>query len=106
MSQLLIICGPTATGKTKLAIELAKKFDGELVSADSRQVYRGMDIGTGKDLIPISNFKFQISKQFPNFKFQNKSLKFTFGTGRTGNYVAPVVKNRLRCACRNKFTTI
>ena len=47
--KLLIICGPTATGKTELAVQLAKKFNGELVSADSRQVYRGMDIGTGKD---------------------------------------------------------
>ncbi len=49
MNKLLIICGPTATGKTAVAVALAKKFNGELVSADSRQVYRGMDIGTGKD---------------------------------------------------------
>lgn len=49
MNKLLIISGPTATGKTTLAIKLAKKFNGELISADSRQVYRGMDIGTGKD---------------------------------------------------------
>jgi len=47
--KLLVICGPTATGKTALAAALAKKFDGELISADSRQVYRGMDIVTGKD---------------------------------------------------------
>ncbi len=50
MSKLLIICGPTATGKTNLALQLAKAFNGELVSADSRQVYKGMDIATGKDL--------------------------------------------------------
>ena len=50
MNKLLIICGPTATGKTALGIHLAKKFNGEIVSADSRQVYRGMDIGTGKDI--------------------------------------------------------
>ena len=50
MDKLLIICGPTATGKTKLALELAHEFNGELVSADSRQIYRGMDIGTGKDI--------------------------------------------------------
>ena len=50
MNKLLVITGPTATGKTKLALELAKEFNGELVSADSRQIYRGMDIGTGKDL--------------------------------------------------------
>lgn len=49
MNKLLVICGPTATGKTSLAVKLAKKFNGELVSADSRQVYKGMDIGTGKD---------------------------------------------------------
>ncbi len=69
MNKLLIICGPTATGKTKLGVELAKKMEGEIVSADSRQVYRGMDIGTGKD---VSNFKFQISnfKSILNDKFQ------------------------------------
>lgn len=50
MNKLLVICGPTATGKTSLAVSLAQKFDGELVSADSRQIYKGMDIGTGKDI--------------------------------------------------------
>lgn len=50
MNKLLVIVGPTATGKTKLALKLAKKFDGELISADSRQVYKHMDIGTGKDI--------------------------------------------------------
>jgi len=47
---LLVILGPTATGKTQLAVQLAHKLSGEIISADSRQVYRGMDIGTGKDL--------------------------------------------------------
>ena len=47
---LLVILGPTATGKTQLAIHLAAKLEGEIISADSRQVYRGMNIGTGKDL--------------------------------------------------------
>lgn len=47
--QLLVICGPTATGKTKLAFYLAKMLNGEIISADSRQVYKYMDIGTGKD---------------------------------------------------------
>jgi len=46
----LVILGPTASGKTALAARLAWKLDGEVISADSRQVYRGMDIGTGKDL--------------------------------------------------------
>jgi tRNA dimethylallyltransferase len=47
---LVVITGPTATGKTRLAAHLAKAIDGEVISADSRQVYRGMDMGTGKDL--------------------------------------------------------
>jgi len=47
----IIILGSTAVGKTKLAIELAKKIDGEIISADSMQVYRGMDIGTAKPTI-------------------------------------------------------
>jgi tRNA dimethylallyltransferase len=49
-NKLLVICGPTATGKTALGFKLAKLFNGEIVSADSRQIYKGMDIGTGKDL--------------------------------------------------------
>ena len=47
---LITILGPTACGKTKLAVALADRIGGEILSADSRQVYRGMDIGTGKDL--------------------------------------------------------
>ena len=46
--KLIAIVGPTASGKTTLGISLAQKFDGEIVSADSRQIYRGMDIGTAK----------------------------------------------------------
>ncbi len=47
---LIVITGPTATGKTRLAAELAFELDAEIIGADSRQVYRGMDVGTGKDL--------------------------------------------------------
>ena len=47
---LICILGPTASGKTRFAVELAMQMGGEILSADSRQVYRGMDIGTGKDL--------------------------------------------------------
>jgi tRNA dimethylallyltransferase len=47
---LLTILGPTASGKTRLAVALARELDGEIISADSRQVFRGMDIGSGKDL--------------------------------------------------------
>ena len=45
---LIIITGPTASGKTSLSVELAKEINGEIISADSMQVYRGMDIGTAK----------------------------------------------------------
>lgn len=47
---LITVLGPTASGKTKYAVRAAKSLDAEILSADSRQVYRGMDIGTGKDL--------------------------------------------------------
>ena len=50
MKQMITILGPTASGKTPLAVALAQRIDGEIISADSRQVYRRMDIGTGKDL--------------------------------------------------------
>jgi len=46
--KIITILGPTASGKSELAVRIAKKFNGEVISADSRQVYRGMDIGTGK----------------------------------------------------------
>ncbi|MBI2268093.1 MAG: tRNA (adenosine(37)-N6)-dimethylallyltransferase MiaA [Candidatus Blackburnbacteria bacterium] len=68
--KLLVICGPTATGKTNLGIYLAKKLNGEIISADSRQVYRGLDIATGKDI--SENFKFQIS----NIKYQNEEIGY------------------------------
>jgi tRNA dimethylallyltransferase len=47
-NKIIVILGPTSSGKSEAAIRLAQKFDGEIISADSRQVYRGMDIGTGK----------------------------------------------------------
>jgi tRNA dimethylallyltransferase len=48
VQKIIIICGPTAVGKTRVSIELAKKFEGEIVSADSQQVWHGMNIGTAK----------------------------------------------------------
>ena len=48
---LLVICGPTASGKTRLAVELAKRLNGEVVSADSMQIYKGMSIATAKPTI-------------------------------------------------------
>ncbi len=67
-AQTIVIMGPTASGKSDLAILLAEKYDGEIISADSRQVYRGMNIGSGK--VPKDlpeNSKFQI----PNSKFRS-----------------------------------
>lgn len=52
MYKLIAVVGPTGSGKTKLAVELAKKFNGVIISADSRQVYRGLDIGTNKEGTP------------------------------------------------------
>jgi tRNA dimethylallyltransferase len=46
--KVLLVVGPTASGKTSLSIKLAQKYNGEVISADSRQVYRGLDLGTGK----------------------------------------------------------
>src|SRR3989338_9012991 len=46
--KILVIVGPTASGKSGLAVRLARKFNGEIISADSRQVYRGLDLGSGK----------------------------------------------------------
>ena len=50
MYNMLTIIGATATGKTSLAVRLAGELGGEVISADSRQLYRGMNLGTGKDL--------------------------------------------------------
>ncbi len=58
--QLVAIVGPTASGKTHKAVALAKRVNGEIVSADSRQIYRGMDIGTGKDLCEYGNVPYHL----------------------------------------------
>jgi tRNA dimethylallyltransferase len=70
MKKILFVVGPTATGKTGLGLKLSQKFTGEIISADSRQVYKGMDIGTGKDL-PV-NIKYQIS----NIKISDQKIKY------------------------------
>ncbi|UUO24325.1 tRNA (adenosine(37)-N6)-dimethylallyltransferase MiaA [Colwellia sp. M166] len=54
---MLVVLGSTASGKTKLAVALAQMLNGEIISADSRQVYRGLDIGSGKDLDEYQNVK-------------------------------------------------
>lgn len=69
---LLVISGATATGKTSLAVTLAKKFNGQLISADSRQIYRGLNIGTGKDHPPdMSIALIDIKNPDQNFSVSN-----------------------------------
>lgn len=70
--KILVIVGPTASGKSALAIKLAKKFGGEIVSADSRQIYRGMDIGTAKP--PNDSAKFKNQKSKLQFKIKNEYI--------------------------------
>ena len=59
-NKVLVLLGPTASGKTSLAVALANKLNGEIVSADSRQIYRGMDIGTGKDLVEYGSVPYHL----------------------------------------------
>ncbi|MEZ4936286.1 MAG: tRNA (adenosine(37)-N6)-dimethylallyltransferase MiaA [Crocinitomicaceae bacterium] len=76
---LLVILGPTASGKTKLAVELAKKMNGEIISADSRQVYKKMDIGTGKDLKEYANIPYHlIDIVDPGVRYNIKDYKEDF----------------------------
>lgn len=78
---ILAILGPTASGKTRLAVALAAKLGGEIVSADSRQVFRGMDIGSGKDLHEYGHVPYHLidildaGGEFSVFDFQRRALK-------------------------------
>jgi tRNA dimethylallyltransferase len=82
---LIVILGPTASGKTQLAAQLAYDLQGEIISADSRQVYKGMDIGTGKDLnqylINGRKIPYHLvdiidpQSEFSLFEFQNRFYK-------------------------------
>jgi len=105
MNKVLVICGQTATGKTDLGFYLAKKYNGEIISADSRQVYKGMDIGTGKDIpdknIPIYGInlvepdqEFSVS-HFREYALQkiddiHKKNKLAIIVGGTGFYIDAV----------------
>lgn len=62
---LVCVLGPTASGKTRYAVELARRIDGEIISADSRQIYRGMDIGTGKDLQEYGDIPYHLIDILP-----------------------------------------
>jgi len=108
MSKLIVILGPTASGKTALSIRLAKKFKGEIISADSRQVYKRMDIGTSKvtkkEMKGIPHYLLDVAS--PKRKFtvaQYKKLaikaiekihkkgKIPFLVGGTGFYIQVIV---------------
>lgn len=80
--KLIVVLGPTASGKTELAIKLAKKFDGEIINADSRQVYKGMDIGTAKptkkEMKKIPHYLFNVAspkRHFTVVQFKKLALK-------------------------------
>jgi tRNA dimethylallyltransferase len=78
---LLTILGPTASGKTRLAVALAKELTGEIISADSRQVFRQMDIGSGKDLHEYGEIAYHLidiidpGQEFSVFAFQRLFIK-------------------------------
>lgn len=109
---LILVTGPTASGKTSLAVALANRLKGEVISADSRQVYRGMDIGTGKDyddyiidgeripchLIDIAEpgYKYNVFEYQRDFFKVYKSLKerkvFPVVCGGSGMYADSIIK--------------
>ncbi len=60
VEKIIAVVGPTACGKTRRAVELAHHFNGEIISADSRQIYRGMSIGTGKDLCEYGDVPYHL----------------------------------------------
>lgn len=76
LPKIIVIVGATSAGKTKLGVELAQRYNGEIISADSRQVYRGMDIGTGKDLKEYGEVKYHlIDVVSPETQFDLKSYQ-------------------------------
>jgi tRNA dimethylallyltransferase len=109
---LLVILGPTASGKTRLAVGVAGRLDGEIISADSRQVYKGMNIGTGKDLdeyslnglaipyhlidIADAGEKYNISRFQHDFEDSVKRIeqrkKIPIVCGGTGLYIQAVLE--------------
>lgn len=105
--KLLVITGPTASGKTTRAVDVAKNIGGEIISADSRQLYRGMDIGTGKDLVEYGDipyhlidicdagYKYNLYEYLRDFKkAYNKVInnnKYPILCGGTGLYIESVL---------------
>ena len=110
LPKLIVVVGPTASGKSALAIKIAKKFNGEIVSADSRQIYRGMNIGTAKptkkEIIAIPHHLIDIKNPNENYtvaeykrdaiKTINKILKkkkLPILVGGTGLYIKAILDN-------------
>ena len=107
-NKLYVITGPTASGKTSKAVALARAIDAEIISADSRQVYRGMDIGTGKDLdeygdVPYhlidicdAGYKYNLYQYLRDYRAAYSDIrsrgKRVVLCGGTGLYVESVVK--------------
>lgn len=108
MEKILVILGPTATGKSDLAVQIAKKYNGEIISADSRQVYRGLNIGTGKitkkEMLGIPHYMINVTtakKVFSvsNWQKQTKTIikdivsrgKLPIICGGTGFYIQSIV---------------
>ncbi len=95
-NKVIVILGPTASGKSSTAIKLAKKFNGEIISADSRQIYRGMDIGSGKiskdkptnnksSQLLTTNYKLKdnfISEKIPHYMIDIVSPKTDFNVAK------------------------
>lgn len=106
--KLITILGPTASGKTSLAARLAEKIGGEIISADSRQVYKGMDIGTGKDLADYGTVPYHLidicdaGTKYNLFQYQQDFHKayseiqlkgaYPILCGGTGLYIESVLK--------------
>ena len=107
-NKLIVILGPTASGKTDLSIKLAKKYNGEMVSADSRQVYKGLDIGAGKitkkEMAGIPHYLLDVANPKTRFtvsQYQKLALKaikeiqkrnkLPFLVGGTGFYIQSIV---------------
>jgi len=92
MNQIVVITGQTATGKTRLAIQYAKKYDGELINSDSRQLYKYLDIITGKDKEELKNVPVHLydvvdpKENFSSYDFKvkaNKVIKDILKRGKT-----------------------
>lgn len=110
LPKLLIICGPTATGKTQLAVHLSKLFNSILISADSRQVYKYMDIGTGKDkpedieilgydlVNPNEEFSVSHYKKFAEDAITkaHKDGKLPILVGGTGFYIKALTTSKIK----------